>query len=289
MSLSPIKPILLFSYCVLLFSACGKKENGLTQSEVLISVKDWALTREEVRRRIPKGISLADSLIRAENIVKKWAIDILMDEVAYQNVGNEKAEIEQLVNEYRRSLIRHRFQERLVKDRISAEVGEEEQLVYYEEYKNQFVLNENLIKGLFLKVPVNAPGLNNVRKWYVSDSEDALEKIEKYSIQNAMIYDYFYDHWVTFDDVMAKIPYQVTSAASFLRTNTHLEISDSTCTYFLNISDRLLVGSIAPFDYVRNRIQDMLVNKRKVDYLKEFGETLYVDAVKNGTLKLYTQ
>lgn len=289
MNLSPIKHFFLFSLCVLLFSACGKNGNGLTQGEVLVSVKDRVLTREEVGYLIPKGVSSADSLIRAENIVKKWAIDVLMDEVAYQNIGDDKADIEQLVSEYRRSLIRHRFQEQLVKDRVSAEISERDQMAYYEEHKDQFVLNENLIKGVFLKVPVNAPGLDNVRKWYVSDSEDALEKIEKYSIQNAMIYDYFQDHWVMFDDVMAKMPYQVANATYFLRTNKHFEMSDSTCTYFLNISDCLLVGSVAPFDYVRNRIWDMMVNKRKIDYLKEFGETLYVDAVKNGTLKMYTQ
>ena len=37
------------------------------------------------------------------------------------------------------------------------------------------------------------------------DSEASLEKIEKYSVQNATIYDYFYDKWVDFDEVMDEI------------------------------------------------------------------------------------
>lgn len=279
---------LLITMCLFLFVACGKKGLNQSQGALLAKVNERVLTRSEVERQIPKGVSSVDSLIRAESIVKKWVVDVLMDNVAYQNVGDDKAEIDHLVNEYRRSLIRHRFQERIVKDRVSADVGEAEQIAYYEAHKEQFGLNENLIKGLFLKVPVNAPGLDNVRKWYVSDSEEALERIEKYSIQNAIIYDYFNDHWVLLDDVMEKIPYQITNPVQFLRTNKHLEVSDSTHVYFLNITDRLLVGNVAPFDYVRMQIQNMLVNKRKIEYLREFGDNLYVDAVKKGTVHFFT-
>ncbi|MDR1222838.1 MAG: peptidyl-prolyl cis-trans isomerase [Tannerella sp.] len=284
-----MKQSLSWILSVFIFFACGKSGFEQSTGEVLVRVKDKVLTREEVESLIPKNLSFADSLVRAESIVKKWAIDVLMDEVAYQNVGNEKAEIDKLVNEYRRSLMRHRYQEYIIRDRVSADISEYDQMKYYEENKQQFILSQNLIKGLFLKVPVDAPGLENVRKWYVSESEESLEKIEKYGIRNAIIYDYFYDHWVNFGDVMAKIPHRIANPAQFLRVNNHLEVSDSTHVYFLNISDKLLIGNPAPFDYVQTQIQTMLVNKRKIDYLREFGENLYRDAVKNGTVKIMTE
>ncbi len=284
-----MKYSLLALLCVCLFSACEKSENSQPQGDVLVKVKDRVLTRDEIEKQIPKGISSADSLIRAESLVKKWVVDILMDDVAYQNVGDDKAEIDKLVNEYKRSLVRHRYQERIVKDKVSADIRESDQIAYYEENREQFVLSENLIKGLFLKVSVSAPGLDNVRKWSVSGSEESLEKIEKYSIQNAIIYDYFQDHWIPFDEVMAKIPYRVSNPVQFLKVNNHLEVSDSTYMYFLNISDRLFVGNVAPFDYVRTQIQSMLVNKRKIDYLREFGDNLYLDAVRNGSVKFVTE
>jgi hypothetical protein len=185
--------------------------------------------------------------------------------------------------------MRHRYQERIIRDRVSADISVYDQMNYYEENKEQFILSRNLIKGLFLKVPVGAPGLENVRKWYVSGSVESLEKIEKYGIQNAIIYDYFYDRWVSFEEVMAKIPQRISNPAQFLKVNDHLEVSDSTHVYFLNISDKLLIGNLAPFDYVQTQIQSMLVNKRKIDYLREFGENLYRDAVKNGTVKIITE
>lgn len=284
-----MKQIHLFILYVFLFSACGKSRMEQISGDVLVRVKDRAFTRGEIERQIPRGISSADSLIRAEAIVKKWVIDVLTDEAAYQNIGDDKAEIDKLVNEYRRSLMRHRYQERIIKDKLSASISEYDRVKYYEENKQQFILNEALIKGLFIKVPAGAPGLENVRKWYVSDSEESLEKIEKYGIQNAIIYDYFYDHWVNFDEIMAKIPHRLSNTARFLRADNHLEISDSTHVYFLNISDKLPAGSVAPFDYVKTQIHEVLVNKRKINYLRTFGENLYRDAVKDGTVKIITE
>ena len=276
----------LFFLCTFLFFACQESRMEQPQGSVLAKVKDRILTQEEVERQIPKGVSSTDSLIRAESLVKKWIIDLLMDDIAHQNIGDDKAEIDHLVSEYKRSLVRHRYQERIVRDKVSAEISEYDKIAYYEENKEKFVLDANLIKGLFVKVSVSAPGLDNVRKWYVSGSEESLEKIEKYSIQNAIIYDYFYDNWEIFDEVMEKIPYKVSNPVQFLKMNDHMEVSDSTHVYFLKISDKLLVGNVAPFDYVSIQIQAMLANKRKIDYLREFGESLYIDAVKKGSVKL---
>ena len=284
-----MKRIPLFISCVFVLFACEKSRIDQSQGYVLVKIKDRVLTREDVERQIPNGVSSADSMVRAESLVKKWVIDVLMDDVAYQNVGDDKVEIDNLVNEYRRSLIRHRYQERIVNDKISADINEYDQMAYYEENKGQFVLDANLIKGLFVKVSASAPGLDNVRRWYVSGSEESLEKIEKYSLQNAIIYDYFYDHWATFDEVMEKVPYKVSDPTRFLNLNSHLEVSDSTHVYFLKISDKLLVGNVAPFDYVRTNIQAMMANKRKIDYLREFGENLYVDAVKKGAVKFVAE
>ncbi|MDR0743984.1 MAG: peptidyl-prolyl cis-trans isomerase [Tannerella sp.] len=284
-----MKQNLLWILCIFLFFACEKTGREPLSEEILVRIKDKFLTREEVEKMIPANLSSTDSLIRAESIVKKWTIDALMDEAAYQNVGDDKEEIDKLVDEYRRSLIRHRYQERIIRDRVSADISEHDQMNYYEENKQQFILSQNLVKGLFLKVPVDAPGLENVRKWYRSGTVESLEKIEKYSIQNAIIYNYFYDYWVDFEELRTKIPHRISNPAQFLKVNDHLEVSDSTHVYFLNISDKLLIGMQAPFDYVRSQVQNMLVNKRKIDYLREFGETLYRDAVKKGTIKIITE
>ena len=234
-------------------------------------------------------ISSADSLLLAEGFTKKWVKDVLVYDVALRNLGDEKEEVDKLVEEYRRSLVRYRYQERLVEEKLKTDIRESDKLNYYEENQKKFILDKGLIKGLFLKIPVDAPGLTDVKKWYKSTDVASLEKIEKYSVQNASIYDYFYDKWVDFDQVMDNIPVHVSNANDFLRANKFVEVSDSTYCYLLNIKEYLPAGSVAPYDYASAQIVEMLTNRRKVEFLKKFEEELYNDAVRSGDVKFYTE
>ena len=212
-----------------------------------------------------------------------------MYDVALRNLGDEKEEVDKLVEEYRRSLVRYRYQERLVEEKLKTDIRESDKLNYYEENQKKFILDKGLIKGLFLKIPVDAPGLTDVKKWYKSTDVASLEKIEKYSVQNATIYDYFYDKWVDFDEVMDNLPVHVSDPNAYLKANKFVEVADSSYCYLLNIKEYLSVGSVAPYDYASPQITEMLINQRKVDFLKTFEEELYNDAVRGGDVKFYTE
>lgn len=273
---------ILFS--LLLLGSCTQK--GTTEPKgVLVKVNEKALTKDEVLAVLPKNISSADSLLWAESYIKQWIKDGLVYDVALQNLDDDnRAEIDRLVDSYRRSLVRYRYQEQLIQERLSANITEEEKKKFYEENQDQFILDHSLVKGLFLKIPIDAPNLSEVKKWYRSTSESAIEKIEKYSVQNAMVYDYFYDKWVSFDEVFVNIPIKVTNETEFLRTHSFVETADCSYCYLLNIEEYIAKGKIAPFEYASKQISDMLVNQRKVQFLKNFEEELYNDAIRAGNV-----
>lgn len=271
--------IALIAFVSVLCSCEGTQPLG---ADIVVKVKDRTLSREEVLRMIPKGVSSVDSLLIAENFIKKWVKDALVYEVALNNLVDEKAEIDQLVEEYRYSLFRYRYQERLIKEKLSAAIRVTDRINYYEENQKKLTLDKGVIKGLFLKIPVDAPGLSDVKTWYKSSSVESLGKIEKYSLQNAIFYDYFYDRWVDFDDVISNIPIHIPNANSFLKNNRTLELSDSSYCYLLNIKEYLLAGSTAPYEYAEPLIIEMLINQRKMEFLRTFEEELYQDAIKRG-------
>ncbi|AEW20845.1 hypothetical protein BFO_1498 [Tannerella forsythia 92A2] len=271
-------------FCI--FSAC-RPSTVKEETDILVEVEGLTLTRSEVEKVIPQGSTPADSLLMAENYIKKWITDILIYEVAEHNLGKDEKEVNRLVEEYRRALLRHRYLEGMVHSKLSAEIRENDRRSYYQEHIQKFILDRHLIKGLFIKVPVDAPGLENVRKWYKSDKLDAVENIEKYSIQNASIYDYFYDRWVDFDEALAKIPMHVSNKAQFLKTNRYVEFTDSSYCYFLNIAEHLLAGNVAPYEYAEPQIEEEMINKRKVEFLRNFEEELYRDAVRKGNVIFY--
>ena len=210
-------------------------------------------------------------------------------DVALRNLGDEKEEVDKLVEEYRRSLVRYRYQERLVEEKLKTDIRESDKLNYYEENQKKFILDKGLIKGLFLKIPVDAPGLTDVKKWYKSTDVASLEKIEKYSVQNATIYEYFYDKWVDFDEVMDNIPIHVSNPNAFLKANKYVEVADSSYCYLLNIKEYLPSGSVEPYDYASPHVTEMLVNQRKVEFLKKFEDELYNDAIRSGDVEFHSE
>ena len=209
--------------------------------------------------------------------------------MALRNLGDEKEEVDKLVEEYRRSLVRYRYQERLIEEKLKADIRESDKLNYYEENQKKFILDKGLVKGLFLKIPVDAPGLTDVKKWYKSTDVASLEKIEKYSVQNATIYEYFYDKWVDFDEVMDNIPIHVSNPNAFLKANKFVEVADSSYCYLLNIKEYLPSGSVEPYDYASPRVMEMLVNQRKVEFLKKFEDELYNDAIRSGDVEFHSE
>ena len=269
---------------MLLLFSCGRGVQDVG-ADVLVSVEGHSLLRSEVESVIPRTLSSADSLLMAESYVKKWVKDVLVYDVAEENLGEEMADVERLVEAYRHSLIRYRYQEQLVRERLSAEIRESDVLNYYETNQKKFELKTNLVKGLFLKVPIDAPGLADLKRWYKSDDASAVEKIDKYSLQNAAIYDYFYDKWMDFEDVMENIPMQLSNPSAYLKANKTLEVSDSSYCYLLNIRDYIPAGQVAPYDYVQPQIMDMLLAQRKQKFLRDFEEELYNDAIRDGKVR----
>ena len=64
----------LYLWCLcgsILFVGCGQG-TPIDQADALASIEGPLLRRAEVESLIPRGVSSADSLLLAENYVKKW-------------------------------------------------------------------------------------------------------------------------------------------------------------------------------------------------------------------------
>ena len=60
---------------------------------------------------------------------------------------------------------------------------------------------------------------------------------------------------------------------AFLKANKYVEVADSSYCYLLNIKEYLPSGSVEPYDYASSHVTEMLVNQRKVEFLKKFEES----------------
>ena len=121
----------IFIAFVSLLCSC-KGAQPTDDADGLVKVKERTRGRSEIKPLIPRGLSSADSLLLAESLEKKWVKDALVYDVALRNLeGEDKAEVDKLVEEYRHSLIRYRYQENLIRERLSSEFQESDKLSYY--------------------------------------------------------------------------------------------------------------------------------------------------------------
>ena len=274
-------------FAFFLSTSCSHKTQEV-KGKPLLEVEGKFLYPEEVQHVIPPNVSKEDSTEIADSYIKKWVTDVLMYENAKRNVTN-KPEIEELVESYRKSLTIHQYQQKLIEQRLPKEPSEADLTAFYNEYSSQLALKGNIIKGLLLIVPQNAPKLANVRSWVQAANAKSLENIDKYSIQNAISYDYFGDKWLELSDVLKKIPLKIEDPEKFVSSNSFVETSDSTQHYFLRIQAFRTTGQVEPFEMARKRISVILLNKQKAEFITKFEDELYNDAVNNETVTFYNK
>ena len=258
-----------------------------SKGDALASVGQHTLTAFEVKKLIPKTLSSQDSLMMAESYVKKWVKNALIYDLANKHLEDEKEEIDRLVDAYRQSLMSHKYEEKLVEERLSAEISDKEISDYYETNKESFLLEEDIVKGLFLKVPSDAPGLSDLKKWCNSGGDELIEKIEKYSLQNAVIYDYFYDRWMSGEEIAENMPVKKSEFNRMLKTDKLIEVSDSAYCYLLKVKEVEFKGNRAPFDYASAQIKEILLSQRKSEFLRSFEEEIYNEAIRKGNVKFH--
>lgn len=267
------------------FASCSEKVADQKRTPVL-EVEGKFLYLDEIESIIPPNVNAKDSAEIAGNFIRKWVTDVLIYENAKRNITNKK-EIDQLLEDYKKSLTIQQYQQNLIEERLPKEPTEEEMKAFYDKYSDQLTLRYNIVKGILLIVPANAPKIANVRSWVQSGNTIALENIEKYSIQNAISYDYFGDKWIPLGDVLKKIPIQIEDVSGFLSGRRFVEMSDSTRHYFFKISSYKMSGQVEPYEMAKAKIASIILNKQKTEFISSFEDEIYKDAIKNGDITYF--
>lgn len=269
---------------MLLAGACGKPQYDHKGRTPLVELDGNFLYQEDLAAVQPVGQSKDDSLLFAEHYIRNWAEDILLYEKAQNNIP-DNAEIEQLVKNYRKALIMHVYQQALIQEKLAEEITEADLQTYYDTNKDVFKAEAPLMKGLFIKVPLTSPGIARVRQWYKDERQSAVEHLEKYSLQNAVKYEYFYDKWIPASEILSLMPLREEKVDAYFAKNRHVELKDTAYWYFLNVSDYIPTGGQEPYEAARSAVSEMVVNRKQVEFLNQVKGDLYKEAVEDGKLK----
>lgn len=279
--------ILLIIPTLLILSGCNNREN-LPERIALAKVGETTLYFDQIPKLIQPGTSKADSTSILQNYINKWASKELLFLKAQENLAPEnKNEIEKQLAETRANLVIYQYQRQMMLEKMDTTITEEEMEAYYAANEKSFTLSSNIVKALFIKVPVEVPALDKIRIWSRSSDQKDLQQLESTCYQFAEKFDDFNEEWVTMDKISVELPQEISNQDLYLRYNTSYETRDSSSVYFISFRDYRLRYSLAPYEYVRNDIKSIILNNRRFEYLQSLENGIYNEGLKANLFKLY--
>lgn len=263
-----------------------KKEER--KEPIVASVGETNLYLSELASVIPRGISRNDSIVLAKSYINTWAKQQLLLQKAEENISEVNSKkIDDLIKTYRQSLYINGYKESLIKQQLDTIVTEEAILTYYENNKENFKLNEELLQIKYVYFGNDFLDKKEAIEKFKSEEEEDLEDLESLTI-NFKDYQLRDSSWTTYDNVLQKIPpFRYEAKENLLKKSKFIKREDSLGVYLVAVNDVLLRNDIAPLSYIENNIKQLILHKRKIELVRDIEKTLINDAIKNNEFKEY--
>ncbi|MFO8236579.1 MAG: peptidyl-prolyl cis-trans isomerase [Bacteroidales bacterium] len=275
------------SVLAIFFAIVGCNNKPEEGKKTIAKIYDKYLYMSDLNRVIPKNKTEEDSTQMAKKYIDNWIKKQLLLKKAEQNLSEESKDIQKQIEEYKTSLLIYKYHQQLIDQKLDTALEKNEVQEYYENNKSNFMLDNNLIKALFIKLPVNSPNIEKVKEWYKSDDQEDMTKLQDYCYRYAEKFDDFNDNWIVFKNLLNKIDHDIDNSDQFLQYNDYIEIKDSMHQYLIKINDYKLKGNTAPVSYVEDKIKTLLINKRKYQLLDKLEKDLYNEALNKDEFVIY--
>jgi len=242
---------------------------------------------KELSGYIPNYLDATDSSLWAEDYIKKWVQRELLLQKAEDNLKAGMKDVSRELEEYRNSLIVYRYKNELMKQKIDTIVKDIDIQKYFNEHRESFILNRNIVKAIYIKVPLEVSSPENLKDLCLSDSKDKVAKLNEFCVSYAKAYDRFNKQWVAADMVLKNTPVVITDQDNFLQRNRFSESSDMNYYYIVCIRDYRLAGQVSPIEYVQADIRNLILSKQKIEFLKQIEKDIYKEGLDKNKVKIY--
>ncbi|WP_227740429.1 MULTISPECIES: peptidyl-prolyl cis-trans isomerase [Salegentibacter] len=256
--------------------------------EVVVRVNDTYLYKEDINALINENTSAEDSAIIVSNYINNWATQQLLIDRAQLNLPESQLrEFKDLIENYKNELYTSAYKDAVVSRELDSTLSIEEKQSYFEENKGNFKLSDDLLKLRYVSLAPKNTKIDEIASYLTSFEEEDIEELEKISLQfkNYSLND---SVWVKLKTVYNKIPaLTIEHRDKLLNKSNFLQVEDSLGVYLIFIKDVLERGEDAPFEYAEPTIEKILLNKRKLNLIKELEKDITKDAIKNEEFEIY--
>ena len=176
--------ILLCSILVLLVS-CDAVRNFVHDGDVVARVGQHKLFLSDLQDYIPNGIAPEDSARLADQYIRSWAAEQLYLDMASEQLSKSEKDVSKELEAYKNSLLRYRYEQRYVNERLDTTVTRTEIEDYYDAHNDLFVLDIPILKARFLDIMEDSPNYETIRRRMSSNKYEDIAEADSLAYSSA--------------------------------------------------------------------------------------------------------
>lgn len=181
---------------------------------------------------------------------------------------------------YQGDLSKYYLEEISVRKKLDTIVSDKEMQEYYDAHLDEFLLNDYIVKALYLKIPKNLDfKKDDVQTNYLLKNDKDLAEINSYAKLYAQNYYFDDSSWIYFDELAKDIPLAKYNIDNIVLNRTKTYFSDDEHWYFLNIIDYKLKDEAPPLEFMKDQIRSIIVSQRLND-IRDRNETKLLKELK---------
>ena len=284
-----MKHRIVFELCALTalsLTGCEWAEHVMS-GEVVASVGKSRLYRSDLNKALPSGISAEDSTRLAHQYINTWASDIIFLNVAEKQLTKEELDVTKELDDYRKSLLKYRYEQRYINDRLDTLVTDGQIEEYYRKHPEKFVLHIPVVRADFLCISPESPSLAEFRRNIVSDDVTQMQITDSLAYSSAIKYENFGGRWIDMTVLAKEFGLDYAELMTF-KKGEWIEYSGDTGLLSLSyIREYMPAGKIAPIGYATPLIRDILLSTRKRELVSGLEQDLLEQARENGKFEIY--
>ena len=208
--------------------------------KLLVTVYGEKLYFTDIKDLISPDLSGEDSLKLVQALCEKWAKEQLLVQKAKINLPLVLQDVQTQVESYEKSLLIYSYQKELLNQKLDTIVNDDEIESFYEKNKQNFILNDAVVRVNYIKLKKEVPYLWKVKRLFKKEDEESKLSLEDYCYQFADDY-YLDDSWLSVDDIFKVFPDNYTSRN--LYEGKSIEFADDDYYYFLHVKKYISKGS----------------------------------------------
>ena len=281
-----MRKIAFFLMLVASLVSCRRISQWLHEDEVVAQVGKTKLYLSQLQDYIPDYVSPEDSVNLAMQYINSWATDLLFMEVASAQLPKADQDVTRELEDYRHSLLRYRYEQQYVNDRLDTAITDDQVRAYYEANLSKFSLERPILKVRFLHILQSSPNRPKILALMRSSRPDDLAAADSLAAASAIRYYDNSDVWVD-AAVLAKdfgVDYTTMLAAYKAPYITiERENGEMLCAY---VHDILRSGT-APLEFCSGQARALILSNRKHRLVETLEQDLLQDALGKKKFVIY--